>query len=172
ELIHRQPRIEDVGEFDLLRHEEVAQTFEHGGFARAYFAGQHDESLPALHAVNQVRQRLFVLRAAVEKTRVRTEVERILFQAKEGIVHGVANETVNKLSLTYRQGYPLACIQGAASAVMAEEYVGPRMSPGARIERWVRNLPIGASRALRFWGNCCESSCSLNLICRTWNQFL
>ena len=38
--------------------------------------GEHDEAFAALHAINKTRQRLFVLRAAVQKGRVRTEIER------------------------------------------------------------------------------------------------
>ena len=46
----------------------IAQALEHGGLAGAHFAGQHDEPLAALHAVDQIRQSLFVLYAAVQES--------------------------------------------------------------------------------------------------------
>jgi len=39
----------------LLRVEEIAQTFEHRRLAGAYLAGEYDETLSALHAINEVR---------------------------------------------------------------------------------------------------------------------
>jgi len=45
----------------------MANALEHGGLTGAHFAGQDDEALAALHAVNQIGQRLFVLCAAVQE---------------------------------------------------------------------------------------------------------
>ena len=68
ELLGGDARVEDEGELDELSLQKVAQALEHGGLAGAHLAGQDDESLAALDAVDQVRQRLFVLRAAIEET--------------------------------------------------------------------------------------------------------
>ena len=67
ELIGRETRVEDRGEGDVLLDEEFAQAFEQGGFAGSGVAGQDDESLAVLHAVNQIRQGFFVLPAAIEE---------------------------------------------------------------------------------------------------------
>ena len=54
ELLHGQAGVEQRGERDLLRVEEVAQAFQHGGFAGADLAGEHNEALAALNAVDEV----------------------------------------------------------------------------------------------------------------------
>jgi hypothetical protein len=85
ELLRGEPRIEEESEGRLVRRQMVAQTFEHRRLARAHFARQNDEAFAALHAVNQARQRLFVLRAAIQKRRIGTEIERVLFKPKNAL---------------------------------------------------------------------------------------
>ena len=85
ELLHGQTRIEQGGEGDLLRVEKVAQALQHGGLAGADLAGEDDEALAALHAIDQVGQRFFVLRAPEQERRVRAHVERILVKPKKAL---------------------------------------------------------------------------------------
>ena len=75
-LFDRKLRVENIGEHDLLGVQKVSQTLEHRRLSRPHFARQNDKPLTALHAVNQIGQRFFVLDAPVEKTRIRTQVER------------------------------------------------------------------------------------------------
>ena len=84
-LLHREPGIEHGGERDLLRDQKIAQALQHRGLARAHLAGQDDETFPALHAVNQVGQRFFVLRAAEQKDGSGTQVERIFVKPKKAL---------------------------------------------------------------------------------------
>ena len=88
ELLRRQARIEQRGEDDLLGGQKIAQALEHHGLARAHFPGQDHEAFAALHAVDEVRQRLLVLRAAEQKRRVRAQAERVFGKAEKGLVHG------------------------------------------------------------------------------------
>src|SRR6185312_2279086 len=83
-LLHGQARIEHRSEGDLLRAQKIAQAFQHGSLTGSDFARQYDEAFAALHAVNQVRQGLFVLHAPEQKRRVRAHVERVLVETEKG----------------------------------------------------------------------------------------
>src|SRR5579883_216145 len=71
----------------MLRVQEIAQAFEHGGLAGSDLAREHDEALAALHTVDQVGQRFFVLQAPEQKARVRAHIERVLRETEESVVH-------------------------------------------------------------------------------------
>ena len=55
--------------------------------AGADFPGKHNEPLTALHAVNQVCQCLLMLCAAIQKTRIGTQIEGALDKTEVGVVH-------------------------------------------------------------------------------------
>ncbi len=59
----------------------VAQAFEHGRFACAHLACQNDKSFAALHSINETREGLLVLCAAIQKGGVRTQMNGVLFNA-------------------------------------------------------------------------------------------
>jgi hypothetical protein len=86
-LFDGEARIEDGGEGDLLRVQEIAQAFEQSGLPGAHFAGKYDKALTALDAIDQVCQGLFVLQASEQERWVRAHVERVLIEAEEGVVH-------------------------------------------------------------------------------------
>ena len=87
ELVGVDPGVEDEGEFDELRIEVVAQALEHCSLAGADLSGENDKPLAAVDAIDQVRQRLFVLGAAIEERWIRAEIEGAFPEAEEGIVH-------------------------------------------------------------------------------------
>ena len=87
ELLHREAGVEQGREGDLLRVEEIAQALEHGGLAGADLPGERDETLTALHPINQAGERFLVLRAPEQKRGVRAHVERVFGEAEEGVVH-------------------------------------------------------------------------------------
>ena len=80
--------VEDVGDVAMLGN-LLEQAATDGGLAGADFAGQHHEAAAtALHAVEQVRQRLAMALAHEQETGVRRDRERLVLQAEEGRVHG------------------------------------------------------------------------------------
>src|ERR1035441_8443869 len=87
ELFDGEAGVEEGSEGNLLGVEEIAQTLQHGGLAGADLAGKGDESLTALHAVDEAGESFFVLRTPEEKRRVGTHVERVLGEAEEGVIH-------------------------------------------------------------------------------------
>ncbi len=72
----------------------VPQALEHRGLAGADFAGEQDKSLAALHAVNQIRQRFFMLRTAIKERRIRAEIERIGNQTEKRLIHEPEDSSV------------------------------------------------------------------------------
>src|SRR5579862_2002535 len=86
-LLDVDARVEEEGELDELRLKIIAQAFKHGGFARSHFAGEDDESFTRLHAVNEIRQRFFVLLAPVEECRIWTQTKRAFREPEESVIH-------------------------------------------------------------------------------------
>src|SRR5205807_9495942 len=115
-----------------LRHEKVAQTLEQCRFTGADLPAKDDESLAALHAVNQIGQGLLMLRASVEKTWIGTEVERTLFQAKEGIVHV-------RTTRTYYCPYSNICPRNFSAKQRSGAFAGL-----ARTDQYVGVAPLHA----------------------------
>ena len=87
ELIRRQSRVEDEGKLGAHAVQVIAQALEHGCFPGAHFAGEYDKSFPAANAVDQVCQGFFVLRAAIKKLGIRTDIERVLRKPKVRIIN-------------------------------------------------------------------------------------
>src|SRR6185437_1284711 len=87
ELRGRDPRVKQKRELDALIFQIVAQAFEHRRLTGANLASQHKKALPALHAVNQIGESLFMLLAAIKKCRIGAKAEWAFGQSEKGVIH-------------------------------------------------------------------------------------
>ena len=86
EIQRREPRIDDQGDFRVLGRARQ-QRADRGGLAGADLAGQLDEAAGFIDAVDQVRQRIGMVAAQVQVTRVRRDRKGFFGDAEEGEVH-------------------------------------------------------------------------------------
>ena len=93
----------------------VPQALEHGGLAGAHLSGEHDETLAALDTVGQVRQRLLVLRAAVQEGRIGAQVERVFGKAEEGVIHGEFKRPIRAATRTTSNSTQPGSVAGRSS---------------------------------------------------------
>ena len=94
ELRGRHARVQDQRDV-TMRRQLLQQAPQHGGLARADFAGQLDESTGFGNAVCEVRERFRVPLAEVEVTRVGRDRERLFCQAKKAGVHACETAPVS-----------------------------------------------------------------------------
>ena len=65
----------------------VEERADHGGLAGAHLTGEKDEALPLHHAVLEHGKGFLVLLAQVQEPRRRREVERLLAEIVELLIH-------------------------------------------------------------------------------------
>ncbi len=87
QLDHRELGVEDVRDVGAAR-DLLEEAAAHGGLAGADLAAEQHEAAAAVHAVQQVRERLAVALAHEQVARVRGDREGLVLQAEEGRVHG------------------------------------------------------------------------------------
>ena len=87
ELVRRNSGVKNESKLNAILVEKVAHAFEYGRFAGAYFARKHNKALAAANPINEIGQRLLMLRAAIEELRIRTEIERALFEPEIRVIH-------------------------------------------------------------------------------------
>ena len=86
ELVRTELGIKEKGRVHIAR-KSAQQCPAQGRLPRTDFAGDRDEALALLDAVEEMRQRLAVCAGEKKKARIRAQRERLLAQAKEGGVH-------------------------------------------------------------------------------------
>ena len=101
QFLDRQLGIEDVGHIAGCR-DLLEQAAAYRGLARTHFAGEQHEAAVAIHAIEQMRQRLLVALAHVEIARVRRDRERRFGEAKVTQVHGMSRSEVDAPLYTWR----------------------------------------------------------------------
>src|SRR5262249_21659237 len=80
-------RIEHECRGDVLLTEPVEEFIEQSGLAGSYFAGEQNEALAGFDAVGQAGQRFLRMLRQKEIARVRVDVEGVLFQSEEVLIH-------------------------------------------------------------------------------------
>src|SRR5208283_1117769 len=91
-------------ELDVLIFQEIAKAFQHGGFAGAHFAGEHNEPLPALDAVDEVGQRFLVLSTPIQEGGIGAQAEGAVVESKKGVVHFLVRRLVRRLARSLTVG--------------------------------------------------------------------
>jgi hypothetical protein len=86
QFAHRQIGIENIG-YIAVPGNLLQQAAAYRGLARPHFTRKQHEPATAIHAVEQMRQRLLVALAQVKIARVRRDGERRFGEAKVLLVH-------------------------------------------------------------------------------------
>ena len=108
----------------------VAQALQHGGLAGAYFARKNDKALAALDAVNQVGQRLFVLRTAERNEGSGLRLNGLAEKTKKRLIHATTTQAYHALQ---------AIIVDKRHIMREVRYQTPH---GIRVSRTASKLPF------------------------------
>src|SRR5690349_12778646 len=98
EIENGQPRVEDVRKGNLIAVQGLEQTSHEQRLACSNLSRHHNESLPSLHTIVQIRQSFVVPRRRIEKIRIRTDFERVPSQLVKFPVH-CAQPLMNEMTL-------------------------------------------------------------------------
>jgi len=117
---------------------------------------RNDETLAAVNAVNQVRQRLLMLPTAIEEGRIRTQVEWVFTKAKESVIHrkrcrsrwGAIQSIACVFSLSWQQNRQLHSSGTTSTSRLHAPKTGP-LSPKPS-ECSALKFPVSPSRLNSF----------------------